>query len=136
MKRMGRIMKHHRMFNASILNTLEGQIGSQSMDEAFEFLLTDVRSGAETLAQCMNTGDEARARRAGHKLKGIIEQYGIRDPEQRASNLAGRYDLYWINECTALYAICQALIDEIRKIQQARAVSNDDMCTEASRRAI
>jgi hypothetical protein len=129
-------MKHHRMFNASVLSNLEEQIGPQSMDEAFAYLLADVRSGAETLANCLDTGDEARARRAGHKLKGIIEQYGIRDPEDRASNLSGRYDLYWINECTALYALCQALVDEIRKIQQARAVSNDDTVSESSRKAV
>ena len=133
---MGSIMKHHRMFNASVLSNLEGQIGPQSMDEAFEFLLKDVRSGAETLAHCLDTGNEARARRAGHKLKGIIEQYGIRDTEQRASNLADRYDLYWINECTSLYAFCQVLIDEIRKIQQSRIVSNDDLASEPSRKAI
>lgn len=136
MKRMGSIMKHHRMFNVSVLSNLEAQIGPQSMDEAFDHLLADVRSGAETLANCLDTGDEARARRTGHKLKGIIEQYGVRDPEQRANNLSSRYDLYWINECTALFALCQALIDEIRKIQQARSASNDDLMSETSRQAI
>lgn len=118
--------KGERHVSVTKLAALEEQIGTEAMTQALELLIVDLRSAAEALANCLDSGDEARARRTGHKLKGVLEQYGIRDPAQAAVNLATRYDLYWITECTALFSLCQSAIDETRKIQMARAASNDD----------
>ena len=126
MQRAGSTARHLRVFNAAVLADLEEQIGSASMTHALDLLLADLRLCAELLASCLDSGDEARARRTGHKLKGIMDQYGIRDPDGRATKLSSRYDLYWVTECTSLFALCQTAIDETRKLQKTRNVSNDD----------
>jgi hypothetical protein len=128
--------KGQRLLSRTVLAELETQIGAEALTQALELLVTDLRSSAEILARCLDSGDEARARRMGHKLKGILEQYGIRDPGMAASNLASRYDLYWVTECTALFSLCQAATDETRKVQLARAASNDDMSRRTVRSVI
>jgi hypothetical protein len=131
MQRVGTSAKGQRLVSLSALTHLEEQLGVEAMAQALDLLLTDLRSAAETLAHCLDSGDEARARRMGHKLKGILEQYGIHDHDRAADNLATRYDLYWVTECTALFSLCQQAIDETRKIQMARAASNDDAIPQA-----
>ena len=126
MRRASSTARHLRVFNAAVLADLEEQIGRASMTHAFDLLLADLKLCEELLASCLESGDEARARRTGHKLKGIMDQYGIRDPEGFATKLSTRFDLYWVTECTALSELCQAAIDETRKLREARAVAGHD----------
>lgn len=115
-----------RLISQNLLAELEEQIGSEAFGQALDLLVADLQSALEILAQCIDSGNEARARRTGHKIKGILDQYGIRDSDKAAGNLASRYDLYWVSDCTALLTLCQSAIEEIGELRVARGAGQGE----------
>lgn len=95
-------------------------IGEDLMQTAFGLLLADVRQAGETLDEAMKAGHESRARRIGHKLKGVVEQYGLSDPEGRAERLTIRTDLFWLDEAMALHKLCTVWARDIAMVHDAQ----------------
>jgi hypothetical protein len=99
------------------LAALEADVGAVTLAQALDLFVGDLQSAMAVLGTCLEQGDEGRARRTGHKIKGIFDQYGIRDRSSAAVNLATRGDLPWTSECTAAIASCRTAINDMQQVR-------------------
>ena len=109
-------VQDRRLIDARTLSSLQSMTGRVGLAVAIEGLRQDCVKGMQEAVTAINNGNEAQARKLGHKFHGIFAQYGIHAGMACATNLIANYQSDWLADCSQLQHVCHELLFEVSDI--------------------